>query len=187
MTADLVPAIFTIDIGDTPTVTFEAQNLREARKLCHEHWLMEDLAEAKSGGVPLMGKQNCEHGSHCPRRPFCLSRPKIMANRLTVCCSSTLSNWTAARRTPQVDSVKNSPLARAQASLGSSPLPRPRASWQLSRTMWRRALSPQCGNDDVDRAYAKASYEAARKLTDGLQDAEFFSWATIDRHETDRA
>jgi hypothetical protein len=27
------------------------------------------------------------------------------------------------------------------------------------------------GNDDVDRAYAKASYEAARKLTDGLQDA----------------
>jgi hypothetical protein len=53
--------------------------------------------------------------------------------------------------------------------------------------MWRRALSPQCGNDDVDRTYAKASYEAARKLTDGLQDAEFFSWATIDRHETDRA
>ena len=53
MTADLVPAIFTIDIGDRPTVTFEAQNLREARKLCHEHWLKEDLAEAKSGGVPL--------------------------------------------------------------------------------------------------------------------------------------
>jgi hypothetical protein len=25
MTADLVPAIFTIDIGDTPTVTFEAR------------------------------------------------------------------------------------------------------------------------------------------------------------------
>jgi hypothetical protein len=53
MTADLVPAIFTIDIGDTPTVTFEAQNLREARELCHEHLLKEDLAEAKSGGVPL--------------------------------------------------------------------------------------------------------------------------------------
>ena len=84
MTADLVPAIFTIDIGDTPTVTFEAQNLREARKLCHEHWLMEDLAEAKSGGVPLMGKQNCEHGSRSPRRSFCSPRPKIMANRLTV-------------------------------------------------------------------------------------------------------
>jgi hypothetical protein len=53
MTADLVPAIFTIDIGDTPTVTFEARNFREARELCHEHWLKEDLAEANSGGVPL--------------------------------------------------------------------------------------------------------------------------------------
>jgi hypothetical protein len=53
MTTDLVPAIFTIDIGDTPTVTFEARNFREARELCHEHWLKEDLAEAKSGGVPL--------------------------------------------------------------------------------------------------------------------------------------
>jgi hypothetical protein len=53
MTADPVPAIFTIDIGDTPTVTFEARNLREARELCREHWLKEDLAEAKSGGVPL--------------------------------------------------------------------------------------------------------------------------------------
>ena len=53
MTTDLVPAIFTIDIGDTPTVTFEARNFREARELCHERWLKEDLAEAKSGGVPL--------------------------------------------------------------------------------------------------------------------------------------
>jgi hypothetical protein len=48
-----VPAIFTIDIGDTPTVTFEAQSLREARELCREHWLKEDLAEAKSGGALL--------------------------------------------------------------------------------------------------------------------------------------
>jgi hypothetical protein len=53
MTADLLPAVFTIEIGDTPTVTFEAQNLREARELCHEHWLKDDLAGAKSGGVPL--------------------------------------------------------------------------------------------------------------------------------------
>ena len=53
MTADLLPTIFTIDIGDTPTLTFEARNLREAREVCHEHWLKEDLAEAQSGGVPL--------------------------------------------------------------------------------------------------------------------------------------
>jgi hypothetical protein len=53
MSADLLPAIFTIDIGDTPTLTFEARNLREARELCREHWLKEDLEEAKSGGVLL--------------------------------------------------------------------------------------------------------------------------------------
>ena len=53
MTDDLVSAIFTIDVGDTPTVTFEVQNLREARELCRELWLKEDLAEARSGGVPL--------------------------------------------------------------------------------------------------------------------------------------
>ena len=53
MTADLVFAIYTIDIDDRPTLTFEARNLREARELCHEYWLKEDLAEAKSDGIPL--------------------------------------------------------------------------------------------------------------------------------------
>jgi hypothetical protein len=48
-----LPSIFSIDINEKPTVTFEAQNLREARELCHEHWLKEDLLEAKSKGVPL--------------------------------------------------------------------------------------------------------------------------------------
>jgi hypothetical protein len=50
---ELVAPVFTIDIADTPTVIFEAQNLREARELCHEQWLKDDLTEAKSGGVPL--------------------------------------------------------------------------------------------------------------------------------------
>jgi hypothetical protein len=53
MTANVLPKIFTIEIGDTPTLTFEAQNLREAHELCHEQWLKDDLAEAKSDGVPL--------------------------------------------------------------------------------------------------------------------------------------
>jgi hypothetical protein len=52
MSTDLLPAIFTIDIGDTSTLTFEAQSFCEARELCHEHWLKEELVEAKSGGVP---------------------------------------------------------------------------------------------------------------------------------------
>ena len=53
MTANILPKLFTIEIGDTPTLTFEVQNLREAQELCHEQWLKDDLAEAKSDGVPL--------------------------------------------------------------------------------------------------------------------------------------
>src|SRR5216683_3317088 len=53
MTANALPSIFTIEIGATPTLTFEAQNLREAHELCHEQWLKDDLAEAKSDGAPL--------------------------------------------------------------------------------------------------------------------------------------
>ena len=53
MTATVLFRIFTIEIGDTPTLTFEAQNQREAQELCHEQWLKDDLAKAKSDGVPL--------------------------------------------------------------------------------------------------------------------------------------
>jgi hypothetical protein len=53
MNANLLPTVFTIEIGGTPTLTFEAQNLREANELCHEEWLKDDLLEAKSDGVPL--------------------------------------------------------------------------------------------------------------------------------------
>ncbi len=45
--------LFTIEIGDIPTLTFEAQTLREAHELCNEQWLKDDLAEAKSDGAPL--------------------------------------------------------------------------------------------------------------------------------------
>jgi hypothetical protein len=53
MIANLSRSIFTIEIGDTPTLAFEAQSFREARELCHEQWLKDDLAEAKADGVPL--------------------------------------------------------------------------------------------------------------------------------------
>jgi hypothetical protein len=97
VTANLLPKIFTIEIGDTPTLTFEVQNLREAHELCHEQWLKDDLAEAKSEGVPLWdGKAIYERGSRCPTRAPFLPRPKTMVNCLTGSCwSSTLSNWTA--------------------------------------------------------------------------------------------
>jgi hypothetical protein len=59
MTAYVLSRIFTIGIGGTPTLTFEAQNLREAQQLCHEQWLKDELAEAKSDGASLWdGKAN---------------------------------------------------------------------------------------------------------------------------------
>jgi hypothetical protein len=53
MTANGLPSVFTIEIGGTPTLTFEARNLREAHELCHEEWLKQDLSQAKSGGAAL--------------------------------------------------------------------------------------------------------------------------------------
>src|SRR6266850_4965726 len=42
MTANVLSRIFTIEIGDAPTLAFEAQNLREAQELCHEQWLKDE-------------------------------------------------------------------------------------------------------------------------------------------------
>jgi hypothetical protein len=53
MSANALASIFTIEIGGTPMLTFAAHQLREAHELCHEQWLKDDLAEAKSDGVPL--------------------------------------------------------------------------------------------------------------------------------------
>ena len=59
MAANVLSRMFTIKIGNTPMLTFEAQNVREAQELCHEQWLKDELAEAKSDGVPLWdGKAN---------------------------------------------------------------------------------------------------------------------------------
>jgi hypothetical protein len=39
MTASPLPSIFPIEIGGTATLTFEAQNQREAHEVCHEQWV----------------------------------------------------------------------------------------------------------------------------------------------------
>jgi hypothetical protein len=57
MVTNVFPSIFTIEIGDMPTLAYEAPNLREAHELCHEQWLKSDLAEAKSNGVPLWDRK----------------------------------------------------------------------------------------------------------------------------------
>jgi hypothetical protein len=53
MTPTLFPAVFTIEIGGKPTVTFEAKGLREASKICNAPWLGEDFTSAHSNGAPL--------------------------------------------------------------------------------------------------------------------------------------
>jgi hypothetical protein len=53
MTTNALLPVFTIEIGDTPTLTLEAKTLHEAHELCHAEWLKQDLAQAKSGGAPL--------------------------------------------------------------------------------------------------------------------------------------
>jgi hypothetical protein len=46
-------AIFTLDIGDKPTLSFEARNQRESAELCGEQWLQDEVAQLKSDGISL--------------------------------------------------------------------------------------------------------------------------------------
>jgi hypothetical protein len=80
MNANLLPSVFTIEIGATPTLT----NLREAQELCHEEWLKDDLAEAKSDGAPLWdGKAELRARIALPASAPCLPRRRTMVSRLT--------------------------------------------------------------------------------------------------------
>jgi hypothetical protein len=48
-------SVFTIEIDGNPTLAFEAKNMTEARGLCKEQWLLEDLGALSSGGSALCG------------------------------------------------------------------------------------------------------------------------------------
>ena len=45
--------VFTLEVDGRPILAFEAGGNREAQTICKEAWLHDDLAELKSGGVPL--------------------------------------------------------------------------------------------------------------------------------------
>lgn len=45
--------IFTLEADGRPTLAFEASSTAEARKLCKESWLIDDLISLKSDGVVL--------------------------------------------------------------------------------------------------------------------------------------
>lgn len=53
MTLTLFPSVFTIVIGGTPAVTFEAKSLREANEICNAPWLRDDFTSTYSNGAPL--------------------------------------------------------------------------------------------------------------------------------------
>ena len=84
MTGNILSRIFTIEIGDTPILTFEAQNLREAQELCHEQWLKDELAEAKSDGAPLWDrKANLRARMARPDESALFAEAGITVSRLT--------------------------------------------------------------------------------------------------------
>jgi hypothetical protein len=83
MPANSLFRIFTILIGDTPTLTFEAQNMREAQELCHEQWLMDDLAEAKTDGAPLWdGKAKLRARTALPDERVVFAKAKNTSQRI---------------------------------------------------------------------------------------------------------
>ena len=46
-------AVFTLEIDGKPIVAFEAKNAHEAPQLRGEKWFRDDIAQLKSGGIPL--------------------------------------------------------------------------------------------------------------------------------------
>ena len=101
MIAIMLPSVYTIEIGDTPILVFEAQNLREAHELCHEQWLRGDLTEARSEGVPLWdGKAKLRARVAAPGEIALFAEAKnITAARPTV---SRWSTWSKSIAKPRM-------------------------------------------------------------------------------------
>jgi hypothetical protein len=50
--------VFTLEVDGRPIFAFAASRLSEARQICKEAWLLDDLAALKSGGTPLRAAQS---------------------------------------------------------------------------------------------------------------------------------
>jgi hypothetical protein len=50
--------VFTLEVDGRPILAFEAGNTGEAKQLCKEKWLLDDLKDFTSGGVPLCTDQS---------------------------------------------------------------------------------------------------------------------------------
>lgn len=58
MTPTPVARVFVLSVGERPILAFEARNTPEARELCSEPWLLDDLAALKSEGHPIWNGQD---------------------------------------------------------------------------------------------------------------------------------
>lgn len=58
MTQVHIARVFVLVVGDTPILAFEARNTPEARELCSEPWLLDDLGSLKSEGRPIWNGQD---------------------------------------------------------------------------------------------------------------------------------
>jgi hypothetical protein len=50
--------VFTLNVNGRPTLAFEAGSRSEARQVCKETWLWDDLTNLTSGGAPLCTAQS---------------------------------------------------------------------------------------------------------------------------------
>lgn len=53
MTTTHVARVFVLVVGDRPILAFEARNTPEARELCSEPWMLDDLGTLTSEGIPI--------------------------------------------------------------------------------------------------------------------------------------
>jgi hypothetical protein len=50
--------VFTLEVDGRPTLAFEASGTSEAKQLCKETWLLDDLSLIRSGGISLRTPQS---------------------------------------------------------------------------------------------------------------------------------
>lgn len=50
--------VFTLEVDGRPTLAFEASGTKEARTICQESWLLNDLSILTSGGARLRTAQS---------------------------------------------------------------------------------------------------------------------------------
>jgi hypothetical protein len=56
--SDTLSRVFTLEVDGRPILAFAASRLGEARQICKEDWLLDDLAVLTSGGIPLRTVQS---------------------------------------------------------------------------------------------------------------------------------